>query len=202
MPAEQKPAVTKKNTEPEFIENISIRTDRKQQSSARKSIRSQPVPSANYESSNIPGISLELVLPQQFKYAILLDVPVEEITDTRLVEYIEDWYGTPYRFGGNTKAGVDCSAFTQTFMLAIYGLAIPRTSAEQYKQTKRIKKNDLLEGDLVFFKTRGSRYGISHVGVYLRNNKFVHASTSGGVMISDLEESYYVKHYAGAGRVQ
>ena len=198
-PAEQKPVAASNTTDPVFIENISIATDKK---ATRKAVRSQPVPPTSYEGSAIPGISLELAMPQQFKYAILLDVPVEEITHSRLVDYIEDWYGTPYRYGGSTKDGIDCSAFTQTFMLAIYGLAIPRTSAEQYKQTKRIKMHNLQEGDLVFFKTRGSRYGISHVGIYLRNNKFVHASTSGGVMISDLDEAYYVKHYAGAGRVE
>ncbi|MHA4845710.1 C40 family peptidase [Flavitalea antarctica] len=136
----------------------------------------------------------------QFKYAILLDVPVEEIDDENLFSFIESWYGTPYRYGGFSKEGVDCSGFTQALMSNIYHLNVPRISAEQYNQSKRISKKELREGDLVFFKTNGST--ISHVGVYLRNNKFVHASTSGGVMINDLNDDYYARRYAGSGRVR
>jgi cell wall-associated NlpC family hydrolase len=79
------------------------------------------------------------------------------------------------------------------------GLSISRTCREQYADTRRIKKSQLQEGDLVFFKTRGK--SISHVGIYLRNNKFIHASTSSGVMISDLNEDYFDARYAGAGRI-
>jgi cell wall-associated NlpC family hydrolase len=136
----------------------------------------------------------------QFKYAILLDVPVEEVNDEKLFSFIESWYGTPYRYGGFSRDGVDCSGFTQALMSNIYQLNVPRISAEQYNQSKRISKKDLKEGDLVFFKTNGST--ISHVGVYLRNNKFVHASTSGGVMINDLSDDYYARRFAGSGRVR
>jgi cell wall-associated NlpC family hydrolase len=136
----------------------------------------------------------------QFKYAILLDVPVEEVNDEKLFSFIESWYGAPYRYGGFSRDGVDCSGFTQALMSNIYQLNVPRISAEQYNQSKRISKKELREGDLVFFKTNGS--SISHVGVYLRNNKFVHASTSGGVMINDLGDDYYARRYAGSGRVR
>ncbi|MET0244391.1 MAG: NlpC/P60 family protein [Flavitalea sp.] len=136
----------------------------------------------------------------QFKYAILLDVPVEEIDNRRLFSFIDSWYGTPYRYGGFTRDGVDCSGFTQNFMTSIYQIQVPRVSAEQYNQSKRITRRELREGDLVFFKTSGR--SISHVGIYLRNNKFVHASTSSGVMISDLDEDYFARRYAGAGRVK
>ncbi len=136
----------------------------------------------------------------QFKYAILLDVPVEDIENNKLFEFVDSWYGTPYRYGGFSKDGVDCSGFTQSFFTSLYNLQLPRISAEQFNQSKRISKKQLEEGDLVFFKTSGRT--ISHVGVYLRNNKFVHASTSGGVMISDLDEDYFARRYAGAGRVR
>jgi cell wall-associated NlpC family hydrolase len=136
----------------------------------------------------------------QFKYAILLDVPVEEVADEKLFTFIESWYGTPYRYGGFSKDGVDCSGFTQALMSNMYQLNLPRISAEQYNQSKRISKKELKEGDLVFFKTNGS--SISHVGVYLRNNKFVHASTSSGVMINDLNDDYYARRFAGSGRVR
>lgn len=148
------------------------------------------------------AIGIELSPPLFFKYAILLDVPVEMINDAKLIETIDSWFGVRYKYGGETRKGVDCSAFTQAFMLAYYDKELPRNSEEQYLDCKHIKKKKLRQGDLVFFKTRGAKGGISHVGVYLCNNKFVHASTSSGVMISDLDEDYFAKRYAGGGRVK
>ena len=142
--------------------------------------------------------AIEVLPTTRFKYAILLDAPVEEL-DEKLIDFLDDWYGTRYRLGGVDKSGIDCSAFVQSFFSSMYGLSISRTCREQFGDTRRIKKTQLQEGDLVFFKTRGR--SISHVGVYLRNNKFIHASTSSGVMISDLTESYFTKRYAGAGRL-
>jgi lipoprotein Spr len=101
--------------------------------------------------------------------------------------------------GGSTKEGIDCSAFVNTLMLSVYAINLPRTSKEQYEAAVKINDDELSEGDLVFFNTKG---GISHVGIYLANNKFVHASTSGGVMISDLNEAYWKARYKGAGRVR
>src|SRR6202008_4053006 len=124
--------------------------------------------------------------------------PAEEVKNTRMFEFIDDWYGTPYRLGGTTKKGVDCSAFSQFLFASVYGLSIPRTAREQYNLTSRISRTQLIEGDLIFFNTRG---GISHVGVYLQNNKFVHASTTGGVMISDMAEAYYARRFIRAGRI-
>lgn len=133
-----------------------------------------------------------------FKYAILLDQPVEYLTNLSLLKYIEDWYGTRYRYGGNTKQGVDCSGFTCNLSNSVFGKTLPRTARQQYDAAQKIPVQYLQEGDLVFFNTRG---GISHVGIYLANNKFVHASTSSGVIISDLNEEYYRKRFVGAGRL-
>jgi lipoprotein Spr len=135
----------------------------------------------------------------QVKYAVLLNTPAEEVRNTRMFEFIDNWYGTPYRLGGTTKNGVDCSAFSQFLFAAVYGFSIPRTAREQYNLTTRISRTELKEGDLIFFNTRG---GISHVGVYLQNNKFVHASTSGGVMISDIFEEYWARKFVGVGRLK
>jgi lipoprotein Spr len=148
------------------------------------------------------AIGIELSAPLNFKYAILLDVPVEMINDSKLLETIESWYGTKYKFGGDDRNGIDCSGFTQAFMLSYYDLKIPRSSQDQYKQSSHIKKKKLRQGDLVFFKTKGAKKGITHVGVYLCNNKFVHAATSSGVMISDLDEEYYAKRFVGGGRIK
>jgi len=135
----------------------------------------------------------------QVKYAVLLNTPAEEVKNTKMFEFIDDWYGTPYRLGGTTKKGVDCSAFCQFLFASVYGLSIPRTAREQYTLTNRISRTELKEGDLIFFNTHG---GISHVGVYLQNNKFVHASTSGGVMISYIFDEYWARKFVGVGRLK
>src|SRR6188768_527596 len=135
----------------------------------------------------------------QIRYAVLLSTPAEEVKNTKMFEFIDDWYGTPYSLGGTTKKGVDCSAFSQFLFASVYGLGIPRTAREQYNLTNRISRTELKEGDLIFFNTHG---GISRVGVYLQNNKFVHAATSGGVMISDIFDEYWVRRFVGVGRLK
>lgn len=143
------------------------------------------------------SLSIESANPLQLKYAMLLDVEVEKALNLHLFKLIDEWFGTKYRLGGTTKEGVDCSALMQIFFMGLYGLALPRTAKEQYYFTRRISRAELKEGDLVFFNTIG---GISHVGMYLQNNKFVHASAN-GVTISDLYENYWLKHFIGAGRI-
>ncbi len=193
---ERAPASSSRSaTSPRFIENIAI--------NSRDFSQGKSSGDGYYTPPKVEGAgNVELVSPLAFKYAILLDAPVETITDVKMFEFIESWFGTRYRYGGNDRSGIDCSAFVQTFISANYNVQLPRTSASQYEFSKRIGKDDLQEGDLVFFKTMGRRRGVSHVGVYLRNNKFVHASTSLGVTINDMNDTYYYQHYAGAGRVR
>jgi cell wall-associated NlpC family hydrolase len=148
------------------------------------------------------GIGIELYQPLTFKYAILLDVPVEKVTDEKLLEVLDHWYGTRYRFGGESRKGIDCSAFTQAFMRSYLDYKLPRVAAEQYNTCNKIKKKKLRQGDLVFFKTHGPKGGISHVGVYLFNDRFVHSASSTGVRISNLNDDYYMEKYAGAGRIR
>ncbi|MBX3252594.1 MAG: C40 family peptidase [Chitinophagaceae bacterium] len=147
----------------------------------------------------IPAFNIEYGEPLQFKYAIKMNVEVERLANAELYKFIESWWATPYRMGGSTKKGVDCSAFTQTLLSAIYNIQVPRTANEQKQHCIPVDPEQLKEGDLVFFNTKGR--GISHVGIYLHDNKFVHAATSSGVMISSLNENYWSKKYAGAGRV-
>lgn len=147
----------------------------------------------------IPHFNIEHGEVSQFKYAIKMDVEVERLANAELYNFIEQWWGAPYRLGGSTRKGIDCSAFTQTLLSSIYDVKVPRTASEQKTSSNMIQPEDLKEGDLVFFITRGK--GISHVGIYLHDNKFVHASTSSGVTISSLNDTYWSKKYAGAGRV-
>ena len=142
--------------------------------------------------------TIEKLSHLQFKYAMMLNVDVESLKNISLLGFIENWFGTRYRFGGTTKKGVDCSALTGSLLLAVYGFAMPRTAHEQYDATEHIEKDSLKEGDLVFFNTRG---GVSHVGLYLENNYFVHASSSQGVTISNLDDHYYSKRFICGGRI-
>lgn len=146
-----------------------------------------------------PPVNIEQTGSLQFKYAIKMDVEVERLTNKDLYKFIESWWGTPYRMGGATRNGVDCSAFTQTLMSSIYGLQIPRTALDQKFYCTEISKEDMREGDMIFFNTRGR--GISHVGIYLQDGNFVHAASSGGVMISNINQSYWQRKMVCAGRV-
>lgn len=150
----------------------------------------------------IPVTAPESTEPQlqsfQFKYGQLLNREVETVTNELLFQFIDAWWGTPYRYGGSTHKGVDCSAFSSTLISSVYGVQLPRTARDQYGVCEKLREDDLKEGDLVFFNTRG---GISHVGVSLGGKYFVHASTSNGVMISSLDEDYYSRRFVAGGRL-
>lgn len=118
---------------------------------------------------------------------------------TSLYRFIKEWWNVPYKWGGTTKRGVDCSAFVKTMYKKLHGKDLPRTSGEQYKFVKKIGKDDLRTGDLIFFKA-GRR--ITHVGYYLFDSLFVHsASKSKGVTISNLYDSAYKRTWYSQGRV-
>ena len=134
----------------------------------------------------------------QFKYAQILNKDVETVTNKSLFNFIDEWWSTRYRYGGTTKKGIDCSSYTGHLLSEVFGLVLPRTAREQYAVCNKINKDDLLEGDLVFFNTRG---GVSHVGVYLGDGYFTHSSCTSGVTISNLSDNYYSRKFIGGGRV-
>jgi lipoprotein Spr len=115
-----------------------------------------------------------------------------------LFDFIHTWWGTKYRYGGTTKKGIDCSAFTLKLFNDVYDVSLPRTASEQYKATKRIPKEALKDGDLVFFRTRYK--STWHVGVYLTDGWFVHSKSRVGVAIDNLGNPLYNRIYFGAGR--
>ena len=117
------------------------------------------------------------------------------IGDKALTQVYNEWVGTRYRMGGTSKHGIDCSAFMQTAFLDAYGMELPRSTSEQRYLGRQIQKHELRKGDLVFFRRN------NHVGVYIGNNQFMHASTSQGVTISSLDEDYWSRTYTQSRRV-
>ncbi|MGB9702526.1 MAG: C40 family peptidase [Candidatus Kapaibacteriota bacterium] len=110
-------------------------------------------------------------------------------------------FGTPYRFGGITTRGLDCSAFTRLIYYRVAGIALPRTAREQISYGKPIKKiSDLQFGDLIFFHTYSRKFA-SHVGIYLNDGLFVHAGTRFGVAVASLTSEYYTKRFIGGRRL-
>jgi lipoprotein Spr len=132
------------------------------------------------------------------EYSKKLGVPVPENSNQVLISTISEWIGTPYKYGGNDKRGVDCSGFIHIVYPMAYNVKVPRSSAQLYKEAQPVSKSNLREGDIVFFKINTKEVG--HSGIYLFDNYFVHASSSRGVMISRLEETYWNKYFVGGGR--
>lgn len=117
---------------------------------------------------------------------------------SRLMDQYADWKGVRYRLGGTSKRGIDCSAFVQTTFREQFGLDLPRSTYGQEDTGKSIQRGKLRPGDLVLFRAGSTG---RHVGIYLGNDNFVHASTSSGVMISNLNDSYWKNRYRDARRV-
>ena len=122
-------------------------------------------------------------------------------TNTLLEDVIAEAYsylGTPYRYGGTSRSGIDCSGFTMK-VFGAFGISLPHGATSQYRMCRSVTTAERAPGDLVFFATGGS--GIGHVGIYLGGGQFIHSSTSSGVIISSLYESYYARTYLYAARL-
>jgi lipoprotein Spr len=128
----------------------------------------------------------------------IMGVALSATSNMKLFNFVHDWIGTPYRFGGSSKKGIDCSAFTKQLYSDVFNLTIRRSSRDIFSMVNPVSKDDLKEGDLVFFKIHSRR--ISHVGIYLGNNRFAHAS-SRGVAISSLDDAYYSRYFFKGGRM-
>jgi lipoprotein Spr len=116
---------------------------------------------------------------------------------------VSQWLGVRYRHGGLTKKGVDCSGFTFLVYQKVYKKKIPRSTADLSRmKMQNVSKGSLRTGDLVFFATSKSHNQINHVGIYLKEGKFIHASTSKGVIVSRLDEAYYKRTWKKGGRIR
>jgi len=127
-----------------------------------------------------------------------ISVEVNKVQRPELYAMLATWSKYPYRYAGRTSQGIDCSGLVCEIQRTVYGRSYSGGSADIYPKLTKIPKEELQEGDMVFFKIRKNK--ISHVGLYLGNNLFLHATTKAGVIVSDLDEEYYRRRYYGAGR--
>ena len=141
------------------------------------------------------------LLPVFASFMILSGVGAEKAeaaTQSQLTNTAYKYIGVPYVYGGTTTSGLDCSGYTRLVFKQL-GISLNRTSSAQYSQGKAVSKSNLQVGDLVFYNTSGK--GVSHVGIYIGNNKFIHSATSTGVTVTSMSTSYWAKRYVGAKRV-
>jgi len=131
-------------------------------------------------------------------FSQIMGVALSTTSNVKLFQFVYDWIGTPYHFGGSSKNGIDCSGFTKELYGKVFNLTIKRNSRDIFSMVSPIRKDDLKEGDLVFFKIHSR--SISHVGIYLGDGKFAHAS-SRGVAINSLADGYYSRYFYKGGRL-
>lgn len=168
------------------------------------------VSQVKFEKKSVPNIkvvdtSINVVVVEENTPKVVIEerkTPKKEVVsaDDKLKSFINNWLGVRYVFGGDSRRGIDCSAFTRRLYKSVYNITLPRTCIYQYQLVTKVKKECLELGDLIFFRTkRGSGW---HVGVFLGEDKFVHASGRGrNVMISDLNDSFYKRIYLNGGRL-
>lgn len=135
------------------------------------------------------------------RYEAMLEADINERESWKLYHHVDQWWGTPYRIGGTSRKGIDCSGYAQQLYRSVYGIEIPRSTTEQVKVIKKVRQRKLKEGHLVFFDI-DNKDKPTHVGVYLKNGRFAHASTSKGVRIDNLKQDYYKKRYWKGGRIR
>jgi lipoprotein Spr len=153
-----------------------------------KAVPNQPVDKAPDEQESLAKDYLSQIM----------GVALSATSNMKLFHFVYDWIGTPYRFGGSSKKGVDCSAFTKQLYSEVFNLDIKRNSRDIFSMVSPVGRDELKEGDLVFFKIHSK--SISHIGIYLGDGRFAHASMK-GVAISSLDDAYYSRYFYKGGRV-
>ena len=137
-------------------------------------------------------------IPHGHKNPLGLTYSAEDNLD--LYEAVNTWLGVPYKYGGEDRNGIDCSAFVRAIYQEVYHVTLSRTCNEMFQSVTVVDKSRIKEGDLVFFTNSNGK--VSHVGIYLKEDLFAHSSTSNGVSVSRLDDSYWKKHFYKGGRVK
>lgn len=133
------------------------------------------------------------------EYSKARNITSHDVIGDRLVSTANRYVGVPYVFGGNTPSGFDCSGFTR-YVFSHNGIELPRMADEQYRLGSSVSREELMPGDLVFFTTYEA--GVSHAGIYVGNDHFISATTSGGIRVDSMDSDYWASHYVGARRVR
>lgn len=153
------------------------------------------VSGAIYDPVEVEELSLKLNIPLS---------NLDKDDDRMMPLYAETslWLGIPYRYGGTTKRGVDCSGFIHVVYNKVYGMSLPRTTSDLGRaKYKKVGRNKLKSGDLVFFATSKNKKKITHVGIYLKEGYFIHASTKRGVVVDHINDAYYKKRWIKGARI-
>lgn len=148
--------------------------------------------------NEVPVIAKRVEKSSKTKNALGLEYSASD--NNALYEAINSWLGVPYKYGGTDRNGIDCSAFVGTIYKQVYGVTLNRTANDMLRNVTLIAKSKLREGDIVFFTNRNGK--VSHVGIYLKEGLFAHASTSNGVSVSRLDDIYWQKHFYKGGQVK
>ncbi len=159
------------------------------------------VPQPRYNSKQVGRKKSQVVLQQESRKSQETRSAKKrsKIDKIKMGRIIGSFLGTPYKFGGETKAGIDCSGLVRQVYKQYAGFKLPHDTKKLYQLVKHVDKDDLVYGDLVFFSD--GWFSISHVGIYIGEDKFVHSVKGFGVIVSSLDEDHYKKRYRGARRV-
>jgi len=133
-------------------------------------------------------------------YSDKLGIEIGKIYNEALLKEVIGWLGVPYVYGAEDKSGTDCAGFVMMVYKAVYGIDTPRSSSGIYEASVKVNRDELKQGDLVFFKIKTPKVG--HVGIFLQDSYFIHASSSKGVMVSDLNLEYWTKYFVSGGRLK
>lgn len=147
-----------------------------------------------------PVIARPVENPSSARGSNPLGLSYSAADNMQLYEAINSWLGVPYKYGGTDRNGIDCSAFVGAIYKQVYGISLNRTANDMTRDVTFVSKAQLREGDLVFFTN--SKGKVSHVGIYLKDELFAHSSTSNGVSVSRLDNTYWKKHFYKGGRVK
>jgi lipoprotein Spr len=132
-------------------------------------------------------------------YSEKLGIELNPSFDAALIKEVIDWLGTPYKYSGTDKSGTDCSGFVMQVYKTVYGIQTERSASTMYEKSTLVKREKLKQGQLVFFKINTSKVG--HVGIFLQDPYFIHASSSKGVMVSSLDATYWTKYFVSGGKL-
>lgn len=149
-------------------------------------------------SAHVTHVKHSVKVSRNHRVTLLKRAKVSSAPVGRILNAFNHWRGVRYLWGGTTRHGIDCSAFTRAVFAESYHIHLPRTTFQQIRMGKQVAKKNLAPGDLIFFNMKP---GVRHVGIYIGNNRFIHSSLSKGVTVSSFARPYWQQHFMAARRV-